>query len=142
MCKQCTGVLNPLANVDYNTKQWLCPLCHARNHFPPHYQGVTSEFLPAELFPDHSTIEYTLPKTALGPPVYIFIVDVSLIEDELETCKTALVQVRSFLSNCAYSSEKLCSSVQQLAFESSSSSSSLSLGSRPAKRRSCRCALF
>lgn len=37
-CKQCGGVLNPYASVDYYAKVWICPFCYSRNHFPAHYQ--------------------------------------------------------------------------------------------------------
>lgn len=91
-CKGCGGILNPHASLDFNTKLWHCPICHTRNHLPAHYSQITPDLLPAELFADKTTIEYQLQRTAQGPPVYIFVVDISVSEDELEACKTTLVQ--------------------------------------------------
>lgn len=50
-CKTCGSVLNPYAMVDFHAKLWTCPFCHTRNHFPPHYQGISEASVPAELFP-------------------------------------------------------------------------------------------
>ena len=37
-CKSCGAVLNPYSRCDFTAKLWICPFCHARNHFPAHYQ--------------------------------------------------------------------------------------------------------
>ncbi len=97
-CKQCNGILNPYARVDFFSKVWTCPLCMCRNHFPPHYQGVTDQNLPAELYPAYSTLEYTMNRTVQPhPPVYLFVIDTCLGEDELSACKTAVMQAISTL---------------------------------------------
>lgn len=73
---------------------WMCPFCMGRNHFPPHYQGISETNLPAELYPSYCTIEYTLPKTVQPhPPTYLFLIDTCVSEDELNACKTAILQV-------------------------------------------------
>lgn len=97
-CKQCTALLNPYARVDYYSKVWICPFCMGRNHFPPHYQGIAENNLPAELYPNYTTIEYTLPRTvAPHPPVYLFVVDTCVSEDELSACKLSILQAISTL---------------------------------------------
>lgn len=94
-CKQCNAILNPYARVDFYSKVWICPFCHSRNHFPAHYQGISDTNMPAELYPNYCTIEYTLPKTvAPHPPAYVFLIDTCVSEDELSACKTAIMQVR------------------------------------------------
>ena len=101
-CKACGSVLNPYAAVDFHAKLWTCPFCHTRNHFPPHYQGVSEAAVPAELFPQCSTIEYVLPRPgALSPPAYVFVVDTCVAEDELAACKTAIAQALTMIPEYA-----------------------------------------
>ncbi|GBF99075.1 hypothetical protein Rsub_11846 [Raphidocelis subcapitata] len=92
-CKQCGGVLNPYASVDYYAKVWVCPFCYCRNHFPAHYQGISEQSVPAELYPQYTTIEYTLPRASpLHPPVYLFVIDTCVAEDELAAAKASVTQ--------------------------------------------------
>lgn len=101
-CKQCGGILNPYAAVDYHGKMWGCPFCHARNHFPPHYQGVSEAAVPSELWPQASTIEYVLPARApVAPPAYVFVIDTAVAEDELAACKTAVAQALTMVPDYA-----------------------------------------
>lgn len=100
-CRNCRSVLNPFAIVDFSTlnnKIWICCFCLHRNHFPPHYQAISDANLPAELFPQYTTIEYEDPNFAASdkdstPPVFLFVVDISVIEEELAFLKSALLQV-------------------------------------------------
>jgi protein transport protein SEC23 len=93
-CKQCGAILNPYASVDYYAKIWVCPICYTRCHFPPHYQGISEQNVPAELFPQYTTVEYTLNRTVpLHPPTYLFVVDTAVAEDELHAAKSAITQV-------------------------------------------------
>ena len=57
----CSALLNPFARVDFAAKIWICPLCFSRNHFPPHYAAISESNVPAELFPQCSTVSTTLP---------------------------------------------------------------------------------
>lgn len=93
-CKTCGSVLNAYCNVDFNSHLWICPFCHSRNHFPAHYQGISETNLPAELFPNYTTIEYTLnPILPPGPPTYVFVIDTAVpLEKELDACKAAVLQ--------------------------------------------------
>eukprot|EP00955_Chlamydomonas_euryale_P017177 183322-Chlamydomonas_euryale.AAC.2 len=73
---------------------WSCPLCMNRNHFPPHYQGISEQSMPAELYATYCTIEYTLNRTVQPhPPVYLFMIDTCVSEEELAACKAAVTQV-------------------------------------------------
>ncbi|KAF5842832.1 COP-II coat subunit [Dunaliella salina] len=102
-CKQCSAVLNPYARVDFYSKVWICPFCIGRNHFPPHYQGISETALPAELYPSFTTIEYSLPRTIQPhPPVYLFLIDTCVAEDELQACKNAILQAISTLPEYIY----------------------------------------
>ncbi|CAN6697714.1 unnamed protein product [Malus baccata var. baccata] len=97
-CRTCRSVLNPFSTVDYAAKIWICPFCFTRNHFPPHYASISDENLPAELFPQYTTIEYdsSLEKPT-SPPVFIFVVDTCMIEEELSFLKSALSQALGLL---------------------------------------------
>ncbi|KAM1400941.1 hypothetical protein ACFXTH_027957 [Malus domestica] len=97
-CRTCRSVLNPFSTVDYAAKIWICPFCFTRNHFPPHYASISDENLPAELFPQYTTIEYdsSLEKPTT-PPVFIFVVDTCMIEEELSFLKSALSQALGLL---------------------------------------------
>ena len=56
-------------------------------------QAVSDENLPAELFSQYCTLEYTLSSTVQpSPPAYLFVVDTCLSEDELGACRAALSQ--------------------------------------------------
>lgn len=46
--------------VDYRNKSWICPFCNQRNPFPPHYNMIAEDNRPPELYPQFTTIEYTL----------------------------------------------------------------------------------
>lgn len=101
-CKSCGAILNPYAAVDFQAKLWTCPFCLSRNHFPAHYQGISEASVPAELFPQCSTIEYNLPRPgAVSPPAYVFVVDTCVAEDELAACTTAIQQALSMIPEYA-----------------------------------------
>ncbi|CAM0150497.1 unnamed protein product [Urochloa decumbens] len=98
-CKPpCSALLNPFARVDFAAKIWICPLCFSRNHFPPHYAAISESNVPAELFPQCSTVEYIVggapgAPAAAGappPPVFLFVIDTCVIEEELEYVKMAM----------------------------------------------------
>eukprot|EP00252_Welwitschia_mirabilis_P010672 TRINITY_DN2409_c0_g2_i1.p1 TRINITY_DN2409_c0_g2~~TRINITY_DN2409_c0_g2_i1.p1 ORF type:complete len:767 (+),score=109.01 TRINITY_DN2409_c0_g2_i1:318-2618(+) len=91
-CKSCHAVLNPHCMVDYNAKIWVCPFCFTRNHFPPSYAMVSETSVPAELYPQYTTIEYALNPAEPRPPVYLFVLDTCVIEEELGYVKSAIRQ--------------------------------------------------
>lgn len=97
-CKGCAGVLNPYARVDFASKIWVCAMCHARNHFPPHYNALSETNLPAELFPSYTTIEYAIPRRGQQSGVaYLFVVDACAEEEELRACCRAVTRALSML---------------------------------------------
>lgn len=97
-CNGCGAVLNPYAQVDYRTKLWTCPFCMSRNHFPPHYaENISETNLPAELIPQFTTVEYEIQSVAVGPPVFLFVVDTCVDEDELNHLRDSLQQTLNLL---------------------------------------------
>ncbi|GKV28604.1 hypothetical protein SLEP1_g37627 [Rubroshorea leprosula] len=105
-CKTCSAALNAFARVDYTAKIWICPFCYQRNHFPPHYAMISETNFPYELYPQYTTVEYTLqsnpdPHNAasipLSPPVFVFMLDTCMIEEEMGFVKSALKQAIGLL---------------------------------------------
>ncbi|KAK4687278.1 protein transport protein SEC23, partial [Tremellales sp. Uapishka_1] len=97
-CKaQCKAILNPYCQIDMRAKLWICPFCLQRNPFPPHYKDISPTNLPAELMPKYTTIEYTLSRPAQFPPVFFFVVDTCVDEDELKALRETLVVSLSLL---------------------------------------------
>ncbi|KAM3265967.1 protein transport protein SEC23 [Capsicum annuum] len=103
-CRNCRSVLNPFSIVDFSaTKIWICCFCLQRNHFPPSYQSISETNMPAELFPQYTTIEYETPsdKAAMTSPVFLFVIDTCVIEEEIGYLKSSLLQVLGTLpENC------------------------------------------
>ncbi|TVU09825.1 hypothetical protein EJB05_43321, partial [Eragrostis curvula] len=98
-CRMCRSILNPFSIVDYVAKIWVCPFCFQRNQFPQHYSSISENNLPAELFPQYTTVEY-LSSAETGPaapPVFIFVVDTCMIEEEIGYLKSALAQAVELL---------------------------------------------
>ena len=91
-CHNCRACLNPYAQVDFQYKTWTCPLCRTRSQLPASYNGMTQEFLPAELLQQSTTIEYTIPSAAPAPPIFLFVVDSCSRESEHQALKSLLVQ--------------------------------------------------
>ncbi|KAM7476611.1 hypothetical protein LguiB_023854 [Lonicera macranthoides] len=90
-CRNCRSVLNPFAIIDYSTKVWICSFCLHRNHFPPHYHSISDDNLPAELFPQYTTIEYeSATEKSTVPPVFMFVIDTCMIEEEIGYLKSGL----------------------------------------------------
>lgn len=71
----------------------------SRNHFPPHYaDNITETNLPAELIPQFTTVEYELQSQPIvGPPIFLFVVDTCMDEEELNHLKDALQQTLNLL---------------------------------------------
>ncbi|KAF9586167.1 GTPase-activating protein S23 [Lunasporangiospora selenospora] len=98
-CKQhtCGAILNPYCQIDPHGMLWICPFCLHRNQFPPHYRDISTTNLPAELLPKHTTIEYTLARSAPVPPIFLYVVDTCMDEDDLKALKDSLVVSLSLL---------------------------------------------
>lgn len=98
VCKApCRAVLNPYCQVDVESKFWICPFCLQRNPFPAQYKDISVNNLPAELLPSYTTIEYTLMRPAGVPPIFFFIVDACVDEEELMALRESLVITLSLL---------------------------------------------
>lgn len=96
-CKSCTSVLNPYCKVDLNSRMWFCPFCYNRTPLPPNYADISETNLPAELIPQFTTVEYVLQRHPASPPVFLFVLDVCVIEDELQTAKDYILRALSLL---------------------------------------------
>ncbi|KAK1381122.1 Protein transport protein SEC23 [Heracleum sosnowskyi] len=109
-CKTCSAILNPFARVDFAAHIWICPFCFQRNHFPHHYSAISETNVPAELYHQYTTIQYSLTPpdergpTQMGggqnlirPPVFVFVLDTCMIEEELGYAKLALQQAIGLL---------------------------------------------
>lgn len=79
------------SQIDIRAKLWICPFCLSRNAFPAYYKDISNTNLPAELLPKYTTIEYTLSRPAQVPPIFLFVVDTCLDEDDLKALRDALV---------------------------------------------------
>ncbi|CAA0840401.1 Sec23/Sec24 protein transport family protein [Striga hermonthica] len=109
-CKTCSSVLNPFCRVDFTALIWICPFCLQRNHFPQHYSSISQTNMPAELYPNFPSIEYSIPNyqnpqnysPAFVPsPIYLFVLDTCMIEEELELAKSALKRAVGMLPDNA-----------------------------------------
>jgi protein transport protein SEC23 len=71
-------------------KMWVCPLCQTVNKFPMSYMGISEQALPAELYPQYTTVEYRLNKPNAPPPVFLYVIDTCLPDDELTILKDSI----------------------------------------------------
>ncbi|KFK22996.1 hypothetical protein AALP_AAs50735U000600 [Arabis alpina] len=114
LCRTCNAALNSFARVDFQSKIWICPFCYQRSNFPPHYHMISESNLPGELYPQYTTVEYTLPSSrgefdprtgvaspTLPPPVFVFVLDTCMIEEELGFAKSTLKQAIGLLPDNA-----------------------------------------
>lgn len=96
-CKTCKSVLAPTFQVDFRSKSWTCPFCENKHMFPKEYANYISEdYLPVELLADSSTIEYKLNRKEAQWPVFVFVIDTTVEESELQELKES---IQSTLSN-------------------------------------------
>ncbi|CAH0385524.1 unnamed protein product [Bemisia tabaci] len=99
MCTRsnCRAILNPLCQVDYRSKLWVCNFCFQRNPFPPQYAAISEQHQPAELIPNFSTIEYSITRAHCLPPIFLLVIDTCLDEEELGALKDSLQMSLSLL---------------------------------------------
>eukprot|EP00186_Timspurckia_oligopyrenoides_P002983 CAMPEP_0182448514 /NCGR_PEP_ID=MMETSP1172-20130603/27708_1 /TAXON_ID=708627 /ORGANISM="Timspurckia oligopyrenoides, Strain CCMP3278" /LENGTH=729 /DNA_ID=CAMNT_0024645409 /DNA_START=304 /DNA_END=2493 /DNA_ORIENTATION=- len=93
----CHAILNPYCRVDVRSKLWICPFCMQRNALPPQYADISETNLPAELIPNFTTVEYKLPRNLAPPPVFLFVLDTCIQEDELNTAKEYIIKSLALL---------------------------------------------
>ena len=97
-CKTCKSVLAPTFQLDFRMKAWICPFCNNKNAFPKEYaQHITPENLPMELLQTSSTIEYKLNVKESKYPVFFFIIDTSIVENELNELKETIQSTLSMI---------------------------------------------
>lgn len=97
MRNQCRAILNPLCQVDYRAKLWVCNFCFQRNAFPPQYAAITEQCQPAELAAQFTTVEYTITRVQCSPLVFLFVVDTCMDDEELDALKESLQKSLSLL---------------------------------------------
>lgn len=73
-----------------------------RNAFPSHYKDISNENLPSELLPKYTTIEYNLNRVAQIPPIFLFVVDTCLEQEDLKALKETLIVSLSLLPEYAW----------------------------------------
>ncbi|KAL3219844.1 hypothetical protein MRX96_005607 [Rhipicephalus microplus] len=66
-------------------------------HPQPSYASISEQHQPAELIPQFSTIEYTIMRAACVPPIFLFVVDTCIDDDELTALKESLQMSLSLL---------------------------------------------
>ncbi|KAL0270106.1 UNVERIFIED_CONTAM: hypothetical protein PYX00_007623 [Menopon gallinae] len=93
----CRAILNPLCQIDYHSKLWVCNFCFQRNPFPPQYAAISEQNQPAELIPHYSTIEYTITRAQCLPPIFLLVVDTCIDDEELGALKDSLQMSLSLL---------------------------------------------
>lgn len=93
----CRAILNPHCFLDYATKMWTCRLCLNRSPLPPGYISSGAENLPVEVLPENSTIEYISSRVAHTPPIFLFVIDVCVEDDNLQALKESLLISLSLL---------------------------------------------
>ena len=86
-----------LVKVDFRAKLWVCNFCFNRNTFPPQYSAISEQNQPAELIPQFSTLEYTITRAQVMPPVFLMVVDTCVDEEELKALKESLQMSLSLL---------------------------------------------
>ena len=95
---RCGSIISPLFNYSTRAKVWECPFCRNRNNFPKAYADfISDENLPAELFKQNNTVEYKLNTKIANPPIFIFLIDTALDEDELNQLKESIQEIISTL---------------------------------------------
>ena len=95
---RCGSIISPLYNYSTKAKVWECPFCRNRNPFPKSYsEFISDENLPAELFKENSTVEYKLNLKPANPPIFIFLIDTAVLEEELNQVKESIQEILSTL---------------------------------------------
>lgn len=67
------------------------------NPFPPQYAAMTEQCQPAELIPQFSTIEYTITRAVVPPPIYLYVIDTCMDLEELTALRDSLTLSLSLL---------------------------------------------
>lgn len=93
-CSNCKSVLSGHFTVNFRNKSWDCPFCHIQVKFPSSYaQFISEENLPAEMLYENSAVEYKLSKKEVNFPTFIFVIDTSVEEEELNELKESIQNI-------------------------------------------------
>ena len=87
-CGNCSAILNPLCTIEACLENWVCCICFSKNKLPPNCDP--------SLNPKHCTFEYILTQQQ-QPPIFLFVVDTCMDQDELAALKERLKQCISLL---------------------------------------------
>lgn len=79
-----------VSQLDFRGKVWTCALCFSRNQLPPHYSDISPNQLPPELMQEYMSIEYVLNKQPANPPIFLYVVDTCLRDQDLQSLKDSL----------------------------------------------------
>ena len=91
---RCGSIISPIFNFSAKAKVWECPFCRNKNTFPKSYSDfISEENLPAELFKENSTVEYKLNLKQANPPIFIFLIDTAILEEELNQVKDSIQEI-------------------------------------------------
>ena len=101
-CIKCQSIISPLFPYNVRAKIWECPFCNSKISFPKNYADFISDTnLPAELLNENTTVEYKLNKKESNYPIFYFLIDTAIDEDELNELKETIQQtINSLPSEC------------------------------------------
>ena len=101
-CSKCQSIISPLFPYNVRSKIWECPFCNSKMSFPKNYADFISETnLPAELLIENTTVEYKLNRKESNYPIFYFLIDTAIEEDELNELKeTIQLTINSLPSEC------------------------------------------
>lgn len=94
----CKAILNPYCYPDLQSQQkgWICNFCNQRNQFPQQYQHIVNPQHIRELI--RNTIDYVqLNQPNSHPPVFLFVVDSCVDEEEFTALKTSIISSLALL---------------------------------------------
>lgn len=99
-CSNCQGVLNHFGSIDSIARVWTCSLCLTRNKFLGNYDF---NHVLEEMDPLASTVEYLLaPDTFASPLLFLYAIDLTLEEPDLEALKATIIDTISSLPPASY----------------------------------------
>jgi len=94
----CKAILNPYCYPDLQSQQkgWICNFCNQRNQFPQQYQHISNPQHIRELI--RNTIDYVqVNQPVPHPPVFLYVVDSCVDEEEFAALKTSIVSSLALL---------------------------------------------
>lgn len=94
----CKAVLNPFCYPDLQSQQkgWVCNFCNQRNQFPQQYQHIQNPQHIRELL--RNTVDYIqLNQPVAHQPVFLFVVDSCVDEEEFSALKTSIISSLALL---------------------------------------------